>query len=271
MMRDVHTHKVTIPEHWFMFYSPDHFHKEERSYAAVVGEGPVTIPSYDQRCITQVSNGCEPVSVISAERLVERSTGPAEAAKIGNALQGKRGISDYLIAEEDWACIWEELIINKKGAKTFLDREGIEEREYNFSEEMLDEMIHEVDRMIEKYNSTEWDSNRNAQDLVEMFHGHKSALEQERVEVRRGIRVLKEDDFIGPETRRKMRLGKLRSKAFSENSIGSSDEPRDLTKSADYTEFFQKLEEKMYQDRTVKQIEKVVEDEAKKLEFEIYV
>ena len=93
--------------------------------------------------------------MVSAERLLDPSTGPAEAEKLGNSIQGKHGISDYLVDKEAWGCIWKELIINKKGAKTFLDRDGIDAQEYNFSEEMLNQMIYEVDRMILKYSTSE--------------------------------------------------------------------------------------------------------------------
>ena len=61
-------------------------------------------------------------------------------------LEGNEGI--VLIAEETWGCIWEELIVNKKGLKTFLDREGVEERDYSFSPEMLEAMLIELDRLL---------------------------------------------------------------------------------------------------------------------------
>ena len=249
----------TITQTYCRFYSPDHFHKKERSYEAVVGNGIVETPSYDQRCKTKVSGGCSPVAVISAERLVEPFSGPAEAAKIARALQGKHGISDFLIDEDKWSCMWEELIVNKKGAKTFLDREGLGTREYNFSEEMLNEMIHEVDRLILKYSSSEWQSKQTAQDLVETLHEHKVALLEELIEVQSGQRVLREDDFLGPETRRKMKLDKLR------NSVGAEElmELRDL-KAPHYKEFFDKLEEKMHESTFIRRKEGLLEEERRR-------
>ncbi len=78
----------TITKTYCRFYSPDHFHKKNRSYEAVVGNGIVETPSYDQRCKTKVSGGCSPVAVISAERLVEPFSGTDEAAKIATASPG---------------------------------------------------------------------------------------------------------------------------------------------------------------------------------------
>lgn len=42
--------------------------------------------------------------------------------------------------------VWSELIENGKGLKTVYDRPGFVESDYNFSAEMLEEMIHELDR-----------------------------------------------------------------------------------------------------------------------------
>jgi len=80
--------------------------------------------------------------------------------------------------EESWDYIWTELVVEKKGARTFLDREGIDERDCNFSEEMLEEMLHELNRMIRKYSSTEWYWRQTANDLVNLFIDHRSSLEQ---------------------------------------------------------------------------------------------
>ncbi len=121
---------------------PTVYSKSDVEYDKIVGNATVT-PSYDPNCVYNVSQGCEPFLIISAERLVEPETGPAENRKLALALQGKPGIGEFLIDESVWECIWTELIVNKKGLKTFIDREGLEEREYNFSAEMLVEMVDE--------------------------------------------------------------------------------------------------------------------------------
>merc|ERR1719330_597608 len=101
-------------------------------------------------CAT-IENGCYPASIISAEKLVLPETGPTEGRKIAELINGKEGFDDYMIDEEAWECIWNELIINKKGLKTFIDREGLRENSYDFSFEMYNEMWFELDRLIEKY------------------------------------------------------------------------------------------------------------------------
>jgi hypothetical protein len=256
----VHTSCI---RHTYRFYSPDHFHKKHRSYEAVVGNTTVVLPSYDQRCKTKVSGGCAPVAVISAEHLLDPFLGPTETAKLAKAIQDKPGISDFLIEEDKWSCIWEELIINKKGAKTFLDREGLGDQEYNFSEEMLNVMIDEVDRLIVKYSEAEWQELKTAKDLVGMLQEHKVSLLQEVLEVESGERVLKDTDFLGPATRRKMQLEKLR------NSVAAAGEKEDEEDTAelrdlmapDYRDFFDKLEEKMHETTFVRKKEALVEEE----------
>ena len=121
------THKITTPEHWYMLMQPTRYTKYEMTYDKIVGNDTIVTPSYDPHCINDVSGGCEPLDIISAEKLVELSTGPAEGRKIAKALENRTGIQDWLIEEDAWECIWTELIVNKKGLKTFIDRDGIEE------------------------------------------------------------------------------------------------------------------------------------------------
>lgn len=142
LLRDIFTHKITTPYHWNLLMQPTVYSKSEVAYDLIVGNATV-VPSYDPNCINKVSGGCVPIQIISAENLVDLDVGPAENRKIAKVLEGKPGIGDYLIDESVWECIWAELIVNKKGLKTFVDREGLSEASYNFSLEMLNEMIHE--------------------------------------------------------------------------------------------------------------------------------
>eukprot|EP00957_Ditylum_brightwellii_P069952 5312212-Ditylum_brightwellii.AAC.1 len=101
----------------------------ELRYDLIVGDDTVVEPSYDPNCAL-VSNGCEPVKVISAERLVTLDRGPAVGLEIADVIDGKEGMT--VIAPEARDCIWRELIINKKGLKTFIDRPHTEQ-EYTFT------------------------------------------------------------------------------------------------------------------------------------------
>lgn len=140
LLRDIFTHKITTPEHWALLMMPTVYSKSDVAYDRIIGNATVT-PSYDPNCMTRVTGGCEPIQIISAEKLVETETGPAENVKIAKTIEGKPGIGEYLIDASVWECIWTELIVNKKGLKTFVDREGLTERNYSFSEEMLEEML----------------------------------------------------------------------------------------------------------------------------------
>ena len=200
LMRDIYTHKITTQEHWNMLMIPTAYTKEEMDYDLIVGDQVVT-PSYDPHCINDVSGGCLPIEIISAERLVEPETGPAENRKIANVLVNKKGVDDFLIEEDAWKCIWEELIINRKGYKTFIDREGLEERDYNFSQEMLEEMIKELNRLIKKYSGVEWELVKISSTLVDILTEHRALMIEELNEVISGVRKLKHNDFLGPNTR----------------------------------------------------------------------
>jgi len=248
-MRDTETNNLIPAEEWFRTLSPDSIRMKEGTYEEVVdvNDSSATIPAHDKRCKNLVSGGCEPVSVISGERLEKEATGPAETHKIGKILQGKKGITEYLLEEDSWDCIWGELLIEKKGGKTFLDRivsDG--KRYYNFSGEMLDEMFFQLDRMITKYSSSEWASKETAKDLVSMFKDHKVSLLEELVEVQAGIRVLTEHDFLGPRTRQKMMNEKMTAmKSGMKMGLHTElSETRDL-KAPEYDMFFKNLEEEL--------------------------
>jgi len=201
LMRDIFSHRITTPRHWNMLMIPNGYSREDVDYSLIVGDDVIVTPSYDPHCLNDVSDGCRPKEIISAERLLVNGTGPIETRKIASVLQGKQGIGDYLIEEDAWDCIWEELIINKKGSKTFLDREGLTERHYNFSEEMLEIMIEEQNRLIAKYTGHEWISVGIAQNLVDIITEHRDLLAVELIEVQSGERRLRPHDFLGPKTR----------------------------------------------------------------------
>jgi len=187
------------------------------------------------------------VAVISAERLVQHSTGPGETKVIGNVLLGKPGISDYLIEQDAWDCIWDELIVKKKGVKTFLDR-GTDEHDYNFSAEMLVEMVHELNRMITKYSEPEWSWRQTSQKLVSLFNEHLLLIEAELAEIQSGRRKLTPNDFLGPETRKKMNVSQRLAENGNEGGI--TEVARELeSKKEDYSEYFRKVETQLFENR----------------------
>ena len=153
-----------------------------------------------------MTEGCEPVAVISAENLRDYTRGPAETALIASVLKRDSRIGDYVIEQETWDCIWSELIENGKGLKTVYDRPGFVESDYNFSAEMLEEMIHELDRLITKYSASPWNAKTTANKLVSLITEHRALVQEELDDVLAGRRVLTEKDFLGPKERERRRL-----------------------------------------------------------------
>ena len=204
LMRDIFTHKITTPEHWNMLMIPGGYKREELDYDLVVGPDTVVTPSYDPHCVN-VTDGCEPADVISAEKLRDYTQGPAETARIANVLLNDARTGKYVIAQEAWDCIWEELILNGKGARTVFDRPGFVEEDYNFSAEMLQEMIREQNRLVTKYSGSEWDGNDNASRIVQLIVEHRAKVQTELNEVNSGVRKLTDRDFLGPEERARRR------------------------------------------------------------------
>jgi len=191
------------------------------------------INSYDPHCSNgDVTDGCEPKAVISAEKLRDYTEGPAETTKIANVLMNDQRMGKYVIAQEAWDCIWEELILRGKGVKTVYDRPGFNEHDYNFSAEMLEGMIRELDRLIAKYSGNEWNSNTDANRIVELIVEHRALIQVELNEVNSGLRKLTDRDFLGPKERRR-RL-KLKEK---DNKPGAQQ-----TKRRDSSKYFRKLE-----------------------------
>lgn len=203
-MRDMFTHKITTPEHWNMLMMPTVYTLAELDYDLVVGDREVT-PSYDPHCSNgDVTDGCAPKAVISAEKLRDYTEGPLETAKIANTLHNDARMGQYVIAQEAWDCIWEELIQKGKGLKTVYQRPGFIEDNYNFSAEMLMSMVQQLDRLIGKYGGSEWNTKETANRIVELLVEHRALVQTELNEVTSGMRKLGEKDFLGPKERRRM-------------------------------------------------------------------
>jgi len=272
-MRDMFTHKITTPEHWYMLMQPTAFRSDKMGYGLIVGDQVVT-PAYDPHCVNDVSGGCHPVQIISGERLIKADTGIAEGRKIAQTMEHIKGISDYLIEEEAWECIWTELIVNKKGIKTALDRGGaVEKSAYNFSSEMLSYMLEELDRLITKYSADEWSGKHTAVTLVDLLQEHRALIQIEYDEIGAGTRLLKEGDFLGPKERKKRKIQKMEEQIAASAVEGSKDEisseARSLVNSdekKDYSEFFKMVNKKIHEHRKNRIKEEVFEEDLERQE-----
>lgn len=254
LMRDIMTHKITTPHHFEMIKEPTIFSKDEIAYDVVVGPDTVVTPSYDPHCVNDVSGGCHPVQIISAEHLVETSSGPAEGRKLGNVLMNNDKMKEHVINETAWECIWTELIVNKKGLKTFIDRAGVGERDYSFSVEMLGEMLHEFDRLIAKYGASEWNAMQTSKDLVVLLTEHRALVQAEYEEV--DTEVLLDSDFLGPKERKRRKLMRLEEELSFQFPDVSSKGAKDRRmmevmneEKKDYSDFFAIVDKKLAQNR----------------------
>lgn len=71
---------------------------------------------------------------------------------------------------------------------------------------MLQAMRSELDRLISKYMSTEWNTLDTANRLVELLTWHRDIIQVEEDELYSGRRALTTKDFLGPKEREKIRL-----------------------------------------------------------------
>lgn len=167
ILRDIMTHRLTTKAHWERSMQPTEYTESELAFKDYVGniEVPMT---YDSHCLSDMPNGCEPILVVSGDRLIDLVDGPKEIDKVGTALDKKNDID--VISKEARACIWKEIVINRKGVRTLLDRGGAPTSEYGFTAEHLQEMIDELTRLRDKYSSPGWASKQTAQDLVSILN-----------------------------------------------------------------------------------------------------
>eukprot|EP00553_Chaetoceros_curvisetus_P014523 CAMPEP_0204643934 /NCGR_PEP_ID=MMETSP0718-20130828/1087_1 /ASSEMBLY_ACC=CAM_ASM_000674 /TAXON_ID=230516 /ORGANISM="Chaetoceros curvisetus" /LENGTH=333 /DNA_ID=CAMNT_0051665317 /DNA_START=1 /DNA_END=1005 /DNA_ORIENTATION=+ len=251
LRRDIFTHELTTPAHWKLLMRPEFYSRSEQEAAFV----PTTVENYDDLCVSSVTNGCQPVKVISAEKLVQHDTGPAENRKIAEVLLNHEGMAEYVIEEVAWECIWTELIVNHKGLKTFIDRPNYSEEDYNFSAEMLELMIAQLDRLITKYSAPEWIILEISQDLVALLDEHRTLIQEELTEVLNGTRKLSNNDFLGPREREKQKA-KKRAQSIHEQMDSLRNKSRQSEQ--DHSEYFEKLDRYLVTNR-----EKAMRKEAK--------
>lgn len=236
LQRDIFTHRLTTPEHWNDLLVMPFYTREHLAIENYVAPGTFVIPSYDPHCENgEITEGCAPMAVISADRLRDYQAGAAETTKIATALMSNNKTGTYVIAEEAWDCIWEELIENKKGPKTIDDRPGYAgiQRDINFSADMLLDMINELNRLITKYSGEEWSDKQTANDLVAVLAEHLVLVEAELEEVNSGVRKLSKKDFLGAEERARL------EGATSDNAVPE--------KEKDHSRYFIALEQKRFE------------------------
>ncbi len=221
---------------------------------------PVTA-TYDPHCANnEIANGCEPVAIISAEKLRDLNAGKDETRRIAEVLTNRVGISEYLIAEEAWDCIWTELIPLGKGNRMVEDRIGYVEDDYNFSAEMLQSMNAEYNRLITKYSASSWSVKPTAIRLVQLLMEHRSIIQMELNDVLSGARMLTDRDFLGPVERN----NRQRLKAEAEG-LPEEDPEQIVIEKKKHFEYFMNLEDKV---KTTRRVNKARERQEGRLRME---
>jgi len=168
LLRDVLTHKLTTGDHFEKMLQRSANGDDGSLFFIYVGDERVS-PEYDEHCVFDMPDKCQPKAIVSVERLLNPNTGPNETAKIAATIQGK-GVD--VIEDEAWTCIWEELLVRRKGPRTMLDRVGPPAEAFNFTTEEYVEMLIELNRLKDKYNSVEWSLSHQAQDLVTILDSY---------------------------------------------------------------------------------------------------
>ena len=235
-----------------LFYGPCSY----VNYCPTPAPTPPIGISYDIHCTNgDVTLGCEPVAVISAEKLRDYTEGAAETQRIANALKGHAGMDEYVIDQEAWQCIWDELIPGGRGNRKVEDRGGYVESDYNFSVEMLQEMVNEYDRLIGKYTSSYWSTKPTANRLVTLLMESRQLVETERLEVASGARRLTDRDFLGPKEREQRRILKA-----VEEGRNPNDGVATVEEKKKHFEYFMVLEEKVKTNQRMEEAEKREEE-----------
>ena len=236
-MRDIYTHKITTPHHWNMLMMPTVYTRFEVDYDTIVGANTVVTPNYDPHCANgDVSGGCEPVAILSAEKLTNLTVGATETERIANVLLNDARTGQYVIDPEAWNCVWEEMIKNHKGLKTVYDR-PVSTETINFSSEMLTGMLQELNRLITKYSGSGWNTKATANRIVELLTEHRALIQTELNDVLSGRRQLTDKDFLGPKERAARKKAKLLKSAETE------------IEEQDFTQYFLAIEKKMEENR----------------------
>ncbi|KAL7536409.1 hypothetical protein ACHAXR_012070, partial [Thalassiosira sp. AJA248-18] len=245
LLRDMFTHRTITLDQWNDLMSKPFYTREDLTYDQSSDPKDVT-PTYDPHCKNgDISNGCEPIEVIAADRLLDPTRGPDEAAKLATTLLKDSTIRQKIVDDHKaWDCMHAKLIQDKKGPKTLNERPDNEvSSEYKFSLEMLNEMLDELNRLITKYSGGDWNAKPTAKRLVELLTEQFFFLQIEANELKSsGAQVLRDKDFLGPRTR-EVRRRRVRAK---EASFGWSAKVNAVPTTIDHHDHFNAIGQSLF-------------------------
>jgi len=120
----------------------------------------------DPHCVGDRDMDCVAKEIISFEKLRDDTTGPDELRKIANLLRGKQGMT--VVSDEAISCVYHATIENKELPDNS-NRSGQNRSRYGFTIPQMEKMQTMVTEKKAKYSSAPWDTNPQAQVLVELF------------------------------------------------------------------------------------------------------
>jgi len=122
---------------------------------------------------------------------------------------------------------------------------------------MFEEMIHKLDRLVEKYSADDWSFMGVAQDLVSLLSSHRDNIQDELKWMQLHPRYLKDSDFLGPKERKKRKIARIMALL----DINNVDDERVLNASEDYSEYFNALVHHLLERRRRAHKEEVMKNE----------
>ena len=104
LLRDIFTHQLITLDHWNnLMIRPFYTREEIAGLSDRWDPDTVVAPTYDPHCANgEISNGCEPVEVISADNLMDYNRGPAETSRIATALKSDSTTGYHVIGQQAW-------------------------------------------------------------------------------------------------------------------------------------------------------------------------
>jgi len=194
ILRDYFDHKLTDKAHWAKLRAPETWTYGELQWDVNHCEtDPMPAIEYDGVCDPQVTD-CKATVIISPERLLDPATGHAENRKVATLLNQTGGVSDFLLDEPAWDCLYDLIIGCNPTCEapdrlgTYHDyraREGVATRKHVMSTRHLNKMARQLTRLINKYGAfdaetgIDWANNEQAQYLVELLTEHRTEVQAE--------------------------------------------------------------------------------------------
>mmetsp|Transcript_167 Transcript_167/g.177 ORF Transcript_167/g.177 Transcript_167/m.177 type:complete len:421 (-) Transcript_167:135-1397(-) len=152
LLRDVFTHNLTNPEIMDGIMNPSIYTEAELStFQDALSDVNAT---FDRHCVEGDMPYCLPVAIVSYEKLMQESTGPAEVGKLARVIQNQPSMN--VVDESVWKCVWKKVIIEKDtGVRIDSDREGPDMETYRFTVGEVETIIDELERLKEKYSTSQ--------------------------------------------------------------------------------------------------------------------